>query len=81
MGKNHLNATLHLASPGVVAITWWLAVEPARQQSDETLEQWVIRTRIEQGLPPHVEDIETLRNMIALLGLGNHQTEGGGTQQ
>jgi hypothetical protein len=60
---------------GVVAITWWLAVEPAREQSDESLEQWVIRTRIEQGLPPHVEEIETLRSVIALLGLGDHQKE------
>jgi hypothetical protein len=58
---------------GWLQFTWWLAVERARQDPDESLEQWVIRTRIEQGLPPHVEEIETLRNVIALLGLNDQE--------
>ena len=34
-----------------------------------SLELWVVRTRLEQGLPPHVQDLETLRRVIQLLNL------------
>lgn len=45
------------------------------EQEDEppsaalNLELWVIHTRLMQGLPPHVEDLETLLRVIDLLGL------------
>jgi hypothetical protein len=31
--------------------------------------EWAERTAIEQGLPPHVTDIATLRHVARLLGL------------
>jgi hypothetical protein len=47
-----------------------LTVDSSTQHSDdEDFELWVIRTRIEQGLPPHVEDVQTLRQLAELLDL------------
>ena len=34
-----------------------------------SLEAWIIATRLLQGLPPHVEDIEVLCRVIDILGL------------
>jgi hypothetical protein len=39
------------------------------------IELWVIRTRLEQGLPPHVQDAETLLRVIQLLDLQAYSEE------
>jgi hypothetical protein len=39
------------------------------------IELWVIRTRLEQGLPPHVQDVETLQRVIQLLSLQAYSEE------
>jgi hypothetical protein len=42
------------------------------------LELWVIRTRLIQGLTPHIEDLDTLLRVVDLLGyvqLGGHVKE------
>jgi hypothetical protein len=44
-------------------------VDVSDEHTDKDLELWVIQTRLEQGLPPHVEDIQTLRQIAELLGL------------
>jgi hypothetical protein len=43
--------------------------------STDDLEVWVISTRVEQGLPPHVEDVATLLHVIELLGLAHRHNE------
>jgi hypothetical protein len=44
-------------------------VSVSDEHTDEDFEFWVIRTRLAQGLPPHVEDMKTLRQIAELLGL------------
>ena len=39
------------------------------------IELWVIRTRLELGLPPHVQDAETLLRVIQLLILQAYSEE------
>ena len=40
-----------------------------------SLELWVVRTRLEQGLPPHVQDLATLQRVIQFLNLQGNAEE------
>jgi hypothetical protein len=41
----------------------------------DDLQVWVICTRVEQGLPPHIEDLATLLQVIEVLGLAHRHNE------
>jgi hypothetical protein len=43
--------------------------------STDDLQVWVICTRVRQGLPPHVEDLATLLQIIEVLGLAHRRNE------
>lgn len=46
--------------------------QPRNGRRDETAAEWAIRTAQEQGLPPYVEDEETLRRIALLLRDDDH---------
>jgi hypothetical protein len=48
-------------------------VDPSGTHHDEDFELWVIQTRIEQGLPEHIEDRHVLEQVVVLLGLSEEE--------
>ncbi len=46
------------------------------KRTSEDFALWVIQTRLEQGLPPHVEDQQTLKQVVELLGLAEESPAG-----
>jgi hypothetical protein len=52
-----------------------LAVEQSDKNSSESIESWVIESRLRQGLPPHIVDVAVLLQLVELLQLRDDGTE------